>query len=235
MPSLAYSVFFQAVQIVKICFLLLVSSVLICTAITALADPVLQPNDRVALCGDAMSGGYFYLEDYLLMTQSAARLDIVQFTWSGQDPASLFARLNTDLLPFKPTVVLLDFNGGDVNTLARAQTDVVQALKKAGIRTIVIGSPECVDSTHYQYAPVKAAAQNMLLGALADIDKRVAVQEGVIYADIFGATMAAMTKAKAQNSKDLAVSPSRNGNRISLQFPSELFLKAGQTLNIAIN
>jgi len=35
--------------------------------------------------------------------------------------------------------------------------------------------------------------------------------------------------------KDLAVSPSRTGGRISLQFPFDLFLKAGQTLNIAIN
>ena len=35
--------------------------------------------------------------------------------------------------------------------------------------------------------------------------------------------------------KDLPVSSSRMGDRVSLQFPSDLFLKAGQTLNITIN
>ena len=39
---------------------------------------------------------------------------------------------------------------------------------------------------------------NATLEALAAIDKEVAEKEGVVYADVFGATMAAMTKAKAR-------------------------------------
>ena len=63
-----------------------------------------------------------------------------------------FVRGSTlDLLPFKPTVVLTCFGNLSTDayaasTYGRAQTDLVEALKKAGVRTIVIGSPKCVDS-----------------------------------------------------------------------------------------
>jgi hypothetical protein len=167
------------------------------------AEPLLQPNDRIALCGDEMSGGFasfdVYFEDYLLMDQPVSGIDIEQFTWSAGTPEGLLARLTTDVLPYKPTAVLLDFNGGDVKTLAQSLSALVDALKKAGVHTIVIGSPQCVDSTHFQDDPVKAAAQNKMLAALAEIDKSVAAQEGVVYADVYGETTAAMSKAKAQN------------------------------------
>ena len=184
----------------KICFLPLVSSCVFCTALTAAADPLLQPNDRLAICGDGMTVGpgySTYIEDYLLMNQPIPGLDVAQFGWSAGDPAGFLARLNTDLLPFKPTVVLTSFNSGDVNTRAKAQTDLVEALKKAGVRTIVIGSPVCVDSFDFGNDPVKAAAENQRRGALAGIDKEVAAREGVVYADVFGATTAAVQKEKA--------------------------------------
>ena len=181
-------------------FVLLVSSFLFCLGMTAAADPLLQPNDRLAICGDGMTAdwGYsLYLEDYLLMDQPIAGLDIAQFGWMANDPVSFLARMNTDLLPFKPTVALLDFNSGDVNTRAEAQTKLVEALKKAGVRTIVIGSPVCVDSFTYQHDPAKSAAENQRLAVLAGIDKDVAAKEGVVYADVYGATTSAMQKEKA--------------------------------------
>ena len=194
----------------KTCLSLLIVIFLLCRGLTAMAEPILQPNDRVAICGDLVTGSVpscsIYIEDYLLMSQVIAGLDVAQFSWSATDPSVLLARLGSDLLPYKPTVVLLGFNAGDVNTRARAQTGLVEALKKAGVRTIVIGSPNCVDSFAYQNDPVKAAAQNKTLGALAGIDKEVAAREGVIYADVYGATMAAMTRVKKQNGESYAFS-----------------------------
>ncbi len=123
-------------------------SLLLLLAATATAEPLLRPDDRVAICG----GGYaVYLEDYLLACQSVPGLDVAEFEWSAQDPSGFRARLDTDLLPFKPTVVLTCFGNLSAdayaaNTYGRAQTDLVEALKKAGVRTIVISSPKCVDS-----------------------------------------------------------------------------------------
>ena len=187
---------------------------------TAAAESLLRPNDRVALCG----GGYsVYVEDYLLASQPIPGLDVAGFEWSSQDPSNFLARLNTDLLPFKPTVVLTCFLG-DVNTYGKAQTDLVEALKKAGVRTIVIGSPKCVDSFGYQHDPMKAAAENKRLAALADIAKDVAAKEGVVYADVYGATMAAMLKAKAAHGEKY-VFESEAGEACSLVVASA-FLKA---------
>jgi hypothetical protein len=163
------------------------------------ADLLLQPNDRLAICGDGMTADWdysIYLEDYLLMDVPIAGLDVAQFGWMANDPVGFLARLN-DLLPYKPTVALLDFNSGDVNTRAAAQTNLVEALKKAGVRIIVIGSPVCVDSFNYQHDPAKGAAENQRLAALARIDKDVAAKEGVVYADVYGATTSMMQKEKA--------------------------------------
>jgi hypothetical protein len=172
---------------------------LLCPSIVK-ADLLLQPNDRLAICGDEMTSnwGYsLYLEDYLLIEEPIAGLDIAQFGWMANDPAGFLAKLDTGLLPYKPTVALLDFNSGDVATREKVQTDLVEALKKAGVRTIVVGSPVCVDSSNYQQDPAKAAAENQRLAALAAIDKDVAAKEGVVYADVYGATLSAMQKEKA--------------------------------------
>jgi hypothetical protein len=161
------------------------------------ADLSLQPHDRVAICGDTFTAclGYsVYLEDYLLLCQPASDLNVASFGWGAQDPGGFLARLNTDLLPYKPTVVLLNFNGGDPNTRGGAETALVEALKKAGVRTIVIGSPQCLDAPLAQ-----ADVHNAGPKASADIDKDVAAKEGVLYADVFGETLAAMKKLKAQN------------------------------------
>ena len=195
-------------------------SFLFLLAATAKAEPLLRPNDRVAICG----GGYsIYLEDYLLACQPIPGLDVAQFEWSAGDPAGFLARFNTDMLPFKPTVVLTYF-WGDVNTYGKTQTDLIEALKKAGVRTIVMGSPKCVDSFGYQHDPVKAAAENRRLAALAEIAKDVAAKEGMVYADVYGESMAAMHKAKAVHGKSY-VFENEAGEACSLVIASA-FLKA---------
>jgi lysophospholipase L1-like esterase len=178
-------------------------SLLFCLAATAAAGPVLRPDDRLAICGDSMTAnlGYsVYIEDYLLASQPVAGLEVSQFGWGGQTAETFLARLGTDLVPFKPTIVTTCFGMNDnLDRYRKAQSDLVKALKKAGVRTIIIGSPKCVDSALYHRDPAQAAIRNRSLAALADIAKDVAATEGVLYADVFGATMAAMIKAKAQN------------------------------------
>ena len=180
--------------------------------IKASAAPLIRPNDRLAICGNAMTAelGYsLYIEDYLLMCQRVEGLDVSQFGWSGETAEAFLARLDIDLPPFRPTIVTTCFGVDDgdqkatdddtANRFRQVQTDLVAALKKRGVRIVVLGSPKCVDSFHYHRDPAQAAVRNKMLRARADIIKNVAAAEGVIYADVFNATMAAMVKAKARN------------------------------------
>ena len=182
--------------------------------IKASAAPLIRPNDRLAICGNAMTAelGYsLYIEDYLLMCQRVEGLDVSQFGWSGQTAEAFLARLDIDLSPFRPTIVTTCFGVDDgdqkatdddtANRFRQVQTDLVAALKKRGVRIVVLGSPKCVDSFHYHRDPAQAAVRNKMLRARADIIKNVAAAEGVIYADVFNATMAAMVKAKEGNSE----------------------------------
>ena len=204
------------------------------------ADALIQPNDVLAFCGDSITEQKIYsvdMEDYLLMCQPTSGQRIAQFGWSGETAQGFLARLDSDLFPFKPTVATTCYgmNDGHYTALSDAtstayrtsQTAIVDALKKNGVRTIIIGSPKCVDSTAYKRTP-PAEVYNKTLGALADIDKDIASKEGVIYADVYGITTATMEKAKAKLGQDYVfagndgVHPGPNGQLVM----AYAFLKA---------
>jgi lysophospholipase L1-like esterase len=219
----------------------LVASILLPFAFSAQADFLVQPNDVVGIAGDSITAQHLYssfMEDYLLMCQPTQNLSVVQFGWSGEQAPGFLARLNTDVFPFKPTVITTCYGMNDghygpinddvANTYRKAQTDIVEALKKNGVRAIVLGSSKCVDSHSYHGDPALAAIYNKTLGSLADIDKQIAQQKGVVYADVFGITMDAMTKAKAKFGEDYVfagadgVHPGPNGHLVM----AYAFLKA---------
>jgi hypothetical protein len=109
-----------------------------------------------------------------------------------------------------------------------SQKAIVDALKRNGVRVIIIGSPKCVDSTAYRRPSSTPEVYNKTLGALADIDKDIAAKEGIVYADVFGITTATMEKAKAKLGKDYVfaggdgVHPGPNGQIVM----AYAFLKA---------
>jgi hypothetical protein len=183
----------------KIALLLFCFALILCPSLHAAS--VLQPGDRIAICGDAMTnnhGSSDYIEDYLLGCQPVQDINIAAFG-SSMTTHDFLARLNTDLLPYKPSVVLLNFGVfDDPNTYRQSLTDLVDALKKAGVRVTIVASPRCADSTQWHHDPAASDARNKVLAGVADIAKDVAAKEGVIYADVFDATMAAMKKLKAE-------------------------------------
>ncbi|HEY1784676.1 MAG TPA: GDSL-type esterase/lipase family protein [Pirellulales bacterium] len=184
-------------------------------SVVAAAEPLIRSHDRLAICGDGMTAslGYsVYIEDYLLVSQPIAGIEVSQFGWHAQTAADFVTHLETDVLPFKPTIVMTCFgmidgghqalDGDRAEKYRQAQTESVRALKKAGVRTVIIGSPRCVDPATFRHDRVDATVYNKTLAALAGIVKEVAAAEGAIYADVFGCTMAAMQKAKAQHGED---------------------------------
>jgi len=173
------------------------------------ADPVIQANDRLAFCGDGMTAdlGYtVYVEDYLLACAQVPNLTTAEFGWSTQ--------LEADLAPFKPTAATILYANGDPKTRADDESKLIEALKKMGVRAIVLGSPPC----DFDPDATKAAAGSQGLAALAQIDKDVAAKEGVVYADVFGATSAAMAKAHATIGADFAPDQLDQGYMIAYAF-----------------
>ena len=152
------------------------------------AEMVLQPNDRIALCGNGFgdSPASIYVEGYLLATQPITGLDVAQFGGLTNDPATMLAKLDSSVLPFKPTVVLTAFPPADPAAHEKDVSALIDGLKKAGVRTIVIGSLPCGDDLN----------GNKNNEALAALDKSLAAKEGVVYADVFGETKAAIEKGR---------------------------------------
>ncbi|HEX4142192.1 MAG TPA: GDSL-type esterase/lipase family protein [Pirellulales bacterium] len=170
-----------------------------------------------------------YIEDYLLVTQPIEGIEVSQFGWHGQTASEFAANLEADVLPFKPTIVMTCFgmvDGGHkalddeaAQKYRQAQTESVRALKKAGVRTVIVGSPRCVDPLTFRHDRVTADEYNQTLAALADIDREVAAAEGALYADVFGCTLSAMQKAKAQFGQDYVYDPEHGiaaGSKASL-------------------
>jgi hypothetical protein len=117
-------------------------------------------------------------------------------------------RMPFDILPFKPTVVTTCYGMNDgrytkltddiANTYRTGQVAMVEALKKAGVRVIIVGSPKPVDLYTFKKPDTPADVYNQNLAALADIAKDVAAKEGVVYADVYHDFADAAAKLKAQ-------------------------------------
>ena len=121
----------------------------------ARADLLLQPNDRVAICG---GGDYsIYLESYLFASNAVPGLEVESFYNIG-NPAGVIAALNTGGLgSFKPTVVITSF-GDD-------PTNMVDTLKKAGVRLVVVNAAATTAKDGVAYANVNAATSAAILKA----------------------------------------------------------------------
>jgi len=177
---------------------------------TARADGLVA-NDVVAILGDSITEQKNYsviIEEYLLAAKPVVGAKTIQFGWNGERATGLLGRLGNDVLPFSPNVATTFYGMNDggyaainVNT-AKAYRDaslgIVRALKKAGVRFIVVGTPGVVDSDTYKRNP-DATVYNATLRALGDIGKQIAADEGVGYADVHGVMLDAMAKFKAKH------------------------------------
>ncbi len=181
--------------------------------IRGLAEPVLKPNDVLAISGDSITQQKIYtvfMEDYLLMCQPVKGLRIVQFGWGSEKTGGFLLRIKSDVLPFKPTVVTTCYGMNDGNYRAmdemtstyyrRPTQGIIDELKADGVRQIVLGSPGCVDSkTFKRLAP---DIYNQTLDGLRGIVHELAQKNGLVYADVHTPMMDVMAKAQAAYGKD---------------------------------
>jgi len=226
--------------------LTLLSAALLLAVAPLRADLVLKPNDVVAICGDSITEQKQYsvfMEDYCLMCQPVEGLRIIQFGWGGEQASGFQARVNSDILPFKPTVVTTCYGMNDGGYKAMEQAtgqfyqqhlqEAIDQLKAGGVKTIILGSPGCVDTVTFHnpdHAPVSplAGVYNQTLDALRGIARDLAQKDGLGFADVHTPMMDAMAKAKAAYGGSYAFSggdgvhPGPNGHLVM----AYAFLKA---------
>ena len=184
-------------------------------AISLFASDDLRPGDVVAICGDSITEQSLYsafIETYLLACQPVSGVRTHQFGLIGETSWEFLNRIDSDVLPFRPTVATTCYgmNDGGYGPFdperemgyRRATTEIVQRLKRAGVRLIIVGSPGVVDSDAFdQNGPFWTNAEEynrQTLRRLAQIAREVAAQEGVRYADVHGVFWHAMERAKAK-------------------------------------
>jgi lysophospholipase L1-like esterase len=208
----------------------------------------LQDGDLVGICGDSITEQHQYsvdIADYLLMCKPQPKLTAIQFGWSGEQAPGFLARMKNDMLPFSPTVVTTCYGMNDggytattpdrLDRYRKSMLDIVDGLKDAGVRFIVVGTPGAVDTFYYKRAE-GPDIYNKTLGDFGAAAKEVADKEGVAFADVHGLMMDVMAKAKAAYGDNYSVAgmdgvhPTPNGHVIM----AYAFLKAlGVDGNIA--
>ena len=214
---------------------------ILCFIFSAVAHAQLKDDDYVAIIGDSITEQRQYslmINEYLLMCKPAQNLRATQFGWGGETSWGFNARMADDCLPFKPTVATTCFGMNDggynkvfedrIKNYETSQKAIVQKLKAAGVRFIVVGSPGVVDADTFKRPGSPSELYNATLGTFRDIAKKVAAEEGVAFADVHATMMDVMTKAKAKYGPAYhvggndGVHPDRNGHLVM----AYAFLKA---------
>lgn len=173
-----------------------------------------RDGDVVALCGDSItSNGHYpsFLEAYQLLCGPKAKVAFVNCGRWGEVSRDFPKTWDKDFLPAKPTVLTICYGmnigrGGGVLKApqlaeeAKALTAIIDKFKALGGRTVVLGSPGCVDTTFHP----KPDAANASLAQLRDNAKQVAQTTGATFADVHTPMIEVMAKAKAKHGKDFA-------------------------------
>ena len=182
--------------------------------VRAAGADLLPEGARLAIIGDSITEQRLYtkhMEAYLLACAGRGDVKVFQFGWSGEKADGFAARLANDLAPFQPTVATTCYGMNDgsykpfTDEIGKSYESnmrrVAAGLQKAGVQKIVLGSPGAVDTRYFvntKFAPLSGAdGYNKNLASLRDIDKRLATELGLGFADVHQAMLDAMAAAKA--------------------------------------
>ncbi len=218
------------------------------------AGPVLEKGDRLAIVGDSITEQKQYskfMETYLLACTPQLDVRVFQFGWGGERAPGFANRQENDMAFWKPDVITTCFGMNDGEYRAyddrigenyeKGMREIIERFKKDGA-TFVVGGPGVVDSeTFRQEEPEFDKVYNDNLAKLDGIARKLAGENGFPNAEVFGAMMEAMGKAKAALGEGYHVAgrdgvhPSANGQLVM----AYAFLKGlgldGQIANIAVD
>ena len=183
-------------------------------ATTAGAEqPPFLSSARVAVIGDSITEQKLYskyVECWLLACSGIPDVQVMQFGWSGEKADGFAWRAINDLAVFHPTVATLCYGMNDGGyqpwkpeigeTYDANMRKVLDRLDEAGVKTVVVGSPGAVDTNFFRPGQTMGeqpahAAYNDTLAHLRDIDKHLAAEKNLRFADVHAAMIDAMRKA----------------------------------------
>ena len=183
-------------------------------ATTAGAEqPPFLSSARVAVIGDSITEQRLYskyVECWLLACSGIPDVEVMQFGWSGEKADGFVKRAANDLAVFHPTVATLCYGMNDGGyqpwkpeigeTYDANMRKVLDCLKESGVKTVVVGSPGAVDTNFFRPGQSLGnqpahVAYNDTLAHLRDIDKQLAAEKNLRFADVHAAMIDAMRKA----------------------------------------
>lgn len=159
----------------------------------------LKKGDRLAICGDSITEQKMYsvlIETYLTACLPKLGVTCRQYGWSGEQAGGFLARMDNDVLRFKPTVATSCYGMNDFRYVPfdesiaaeyrKNQTSIARKFKQAGTR-YVIGSSGIIDSVPHWVKTAKGTKKdlNLSLSKFRNIARDVAVAENVGFADVF--------------------------------------------------
>jgi lysophospholipase L1-like esterase len=175
----------------------------------------IKPNARVAIVGDSITEQRLYskyVADYLYACQPQLNAHVVQFGWSGERAAGFAARVDNDLMPFRPDVVTTCYGMNDGSytkytdaigaAYEKPMREFVGKLKKANA-TVIVGGPGAVDQYFFKRGKEEkvsafSGVYNENLATLSGIARKIAADNGFPHADVHGAMHAVMLAAQAK-------------------------------------
>ncbi len=206
-------------KLVRRTFIIAIGCIGLCVPVFAQdrnpTSPVaIATGSRVAIIGDSITEQKQYskfIEAYLLACSGISDVHTCQFGWGGERADGFAARLENDLSVFNPTVATLCYGMNDGGYQAYKDEigksyegnmrNVLTKLEKAGVKSIVVGSPGAVDA--YFFRPGQSMGDrpahvvyNDNLAHLRDIDRTLASEVKQRFADVHATMFDAMTKAQ---------------------------------------
>lgn len=195
----------------------------VCAQEAARSASAIAPGARVAIIGDSITEQKLYskfMEAYLLACTGVPDIHVFQFGWSGEQAGGFAARMENDMTVFGPTVATLCYGMNDGSYQPyneeigkRYETNMRKILEKMealGVKSVVVGSPGAVDTNFFRPGQNMGdkpshIAYNDNLMRLRDIDRSLAKEKSLLFADVHAAMFDAMTKAQSTLGKEYDV------------------------------
>ncbi len=192
---------------------LIVLATLAVAATAGAEQPPFLSSARVAVIGDSITEQKLYskyIECWLLACSGIPDVQVMQFGWSGERADGFAWRAINDLAVFHPTIATLCYGMNDGGyqpwkpeigeTYDANMRKVLDRLDEAGVKTVVLGSPGAVDTNFFRPGQTMGeqpahVAYNDTLAHLRDIDKHLAAEKNLRFADVHAAMIDAMRKA----------------------------------------
>jgi lysophospholipase L1-like esterase len=181
---------------------------------------LLKPGDRLAICGDSITEQKMYsriMETYLTVCVPQLGVTVRQFGWSGERAPGFLARMENDVLRFKPTVATTCYGMNDHRyqpyenqwgqEYRQSSTAIVRLFQRHNVR-VIQGSAGTVGKMPAWVKQAKGDVEdlNHSLAEFRNIGLSVACDEKAAFADVFCPMLVGGFEGKKRFGNDYMIS-----------------------------